>query len=402
MNGNKKVILHLIFDGILFDRIYSRFEEMENYENRYLFGSLNTDFEIKYIKNTEKLIRVDSLDEWGKFVSDPQVDIIYMHGLWSDYIKAIDYVRDDVIIMWWCYGMEIYENCFGLPPLMGLNIYKPRTYKFLESLGGLHHRVNLSLLLRHPQIYTLLHVIWDFIHLRPIHRGTASKLKKMLSRIDYAFTPLEIELQKLKKKHPYIKAKPYILRAYAEKEPLEFRKATGNILLEHSANISGNHLDIIAEIKSKKLDLRNRNIYIPLSYGEEKLAERVIDEAKFDGANLQCLMEVLPVEEYKKMMSGCTHAIFGMIRQSGLGNIYMCFRKGIKVFLFKDSILYKQFKADGCYVYSIEDDLNDISIKEPLTREQAAYNYNYIYSIYDNSLGSYQQQLDNILKDRIK
>ena len=61
-------------------------------------------------------------------------------------------------------------------------------------------------------------------------------------------------------------------------------------------------------------------------------------------------------------MSGCTHAIFGMIRQSGLGNIYLCFRKGIKVFLFKDSILYKQFKTDGYHVFSIEDELNDNSI----------------------------------------
>lgn len=397
MNGNKKVILHLIFDGILFDRMYSRFEEMDSYENRYLFGSLNTDEKIKYIKKTEKLIRVDSLEKWGEIVSDSQVDIIYMHGLWPDYLKAVDFVRDNVVVMWWCYGMEIYENCFGLPPLMELNIYKPRTYKFLESFGGNRYKLFLYLLHNQPQLYILLTKISNFIHKRP-----ESKLKKMLSRVDYAFTPLEIELQELKKKHPYIKAKPYVLRGLAVKEPLVAHENIGYILLEHSANKSNNHLDIIAAIKSKNLDLQNRDIYVPLSYGEEDLAGRVKTEAKFDGANVQCLMEVLPVEEYKKMISGCTHAIFGMIRQSGLGNIYLCLRKGIKVFLFKDSILYKQFKADGCYVYSIEDDLNDVSIKEPLTREQAVNNYNYIYSIYDNSLGTYQQQLDNILKDRIR
>ncbi len=394
MNGNKKVILHLIFDGILFDRMYSRFEKMEHYENRYLFGSLNTDKEIKYIKNTEKLIRTDSLEKWGQIVSDSKVDVIYMHGLWPDYLKAVDYIRDEVVVMWWCYGMEIYENCFGLPPLMEINIYKPRTFKYLESLGGFRHRVFFILLHRHPKIYLLLNKILNYIHRKP-----EIKLEKMLSRIDFAFTPLEMELQELKKKHPYIKAKPYVLRGYSTKEPLVIHKDTGNILLEHSANISDNHLDIIAAIKSKKLDLQDRDIYVPLGYGDERFAERVKNEARFDGANVHCLMEALPFNEYKEMMGGCTHAIFGMIRQSGLGNIYLCFRKGIKVFFFKDSILYKQFKANGCYVYSIEDDLNDLSIQEPLTIEQAANNHNYLYSIYDNSYGTDQQQFDNILKD---
>jgi hypothetical protein len=393
MNGNKKVILHLIFDGILFDQVYPRFEIMENYENRFLFGSLNTDEEIKYIKNTEKLIRVDSLDEWGNIVSDSQVDVIYMHGLWPDYLKAIDYIRDNVVVMWWCYGMEIYENCFGLPPLMGLNIYKPKTCEFLESFGGYRSKMKLNLLFRHPKLYMLLRNIWNFIHKREIPE---SKLKKMLSRIDFAFTPLEVELQELKKKNPYIKAKPFILRGFAGKEPLVIQKDTGNILLEHSANISNNHLDIIAAIKDKKLNLQERDIYVPLSYGDERLAERVKDEAKFEGANVHCLMEALPINEYKKMLCGCTHAIFGMIRQSGLGNIYICFRKGIKVFLFKDSMLYNQFKADGYHVFSIDEDLDGVSIKEPLTEEQALYNYNLYYSKF-RDLGSYQEQMDRIL-----
>jgi hypothetical protein len=239
----------------------------------------------------------------------------------------------------------------------------------------------------------LLRNIWNFIHKREIPE---SKLKKMLSRIDFAFTPLEVELQELKKKNPYIKAKPFILRGFAGKEPLVIQKDTGNILLEHSANISNNHLDIIAAIKDKKLNLQERDIYVPLSYGDERLAERVKDEAKFEGANVHCLMEALPINEYKKMLCGCTHAIFGMIRQSGLGNIYICFRKGIKVFLFKDSMLYNQFKADGYHVFSIDEDLDGVSIKEPLTEEQALYNYNLYYSKF-RDLGSYQEQMDRIL-----
>ena len=236
--------------------------------------------------------------------------------------------------------------------------------------------------------------IYNFLLGRP-----QNKLTKMLSRINYAFTPLELELQELKKKHPYIKAKPYILHGFSRIEPMVVHKGTGNILLEHSANISNNHLDIIAAIKSKNLNLRERNVYVPLSYGNEKFASHVQDEAMFDGANVQCLLTTLPFEDYKKMISGCTHAIFGMLRQSGLGNIYICFRKGIKVFLFKDSMLYKQFKADGYHVFSIEDDLNDVSIKEPLTKDQTLNNYNLYYSQM-HDLGTFQEQMDKILIEK--
>lgn len=393
MTGEKKVILHLIFDGVLFDQVYPLFEKMDHYENRYLFGSLNVAEDIKYIKNTEKLIRVDSLEKWGQIVSDPQLDIIYMHGLWPDYLKIIDYVRDNVIIMWWCYGMEIYENCFGLPPLMGLNIYKPRTYKFLESFGGFRRRMNLNLLFRHPQIYLLLSKIWNFIHQRK-----NSILKEVLARIDYAFTPLEIELLELKKRHSYIKAKPFVLRGLIPNEPLLIHYSIGNILLEHSANISDNHLDIIAALREKEINLYGRDIYIPLGYGVKDLAEKVQEEAHFDGANVHCLMDTLPFDDYAKMMDSCTHAIFGMIRQSGLGNIFLCFKKGIKVFFFKDSMLYKQFKADGYHVFSIEEDLNDDSIKEPLSENQALDNYNFFNTQWCD-LGTFQEQMDKLLKN---
>lgn len=392
MNGQKKVILHLVFDGILFDRVYPRFEQMEHYENIYLFGSLNKDYDIKYIKNTEKILRFDSLDDWRKVVENPQVDIIYMHGLWGDYLKAIDYIQNNVVVMWWCYGMEIYENCFGQVPLLPLKIYKPLTFRFVQSQLELRSQLTNGFMYYSPYLFDALKSVYGFI------LGRRNLLKQMLSRVDFVFTPLEVEYCELIKRHPYIKAKPFKLRAPFVQEPLEIHTNTGGILLEHSANLSNNHLDIIATIKKKKLNLHN-NIYIPLSYGDERLAELVKEKAIFEGAQTHCLTKALPLNEYKEMMSGCSHAIFGMIRQSGLGNIFLCFIKGIKVFFFKDSILYQQFKADGYDVFSIEDDLNEKSIREPLSSDQALNNYNRYYSRFDASIGSYDEQFEKILKE---
>lgn len=395
MNGDKKVILHLVFDGILFDRIYTRFEQMENYENRYLFGSLNNEYVIKYIKNKEKIVRTNSLEVWGGIVENPEVDIIYLHGLWGDYLKAIDYIRKGVVVMWWCYGMEIYENCFGWPPLLPMKIYKPNTYKFIRSTWKGRSLLTNSFSYHCPNLYCISKKT-----LNSLLGRRDDKLKRMLSRIDFAFTPLEIELEEIKKRHPFVKAKPFKISGPIVKDPLEIHESSNSILLEHSANISNNHLDIIASFKKKNLDLKKRDIYIPLSYGDEKLAEQIKKDAKFEGACIHFLMEALPFDEYNKMLSGCSHAVFGMIRQSGLGNIYLCFRKGIKVFFFKDSILYRQFKADGYDVFSIEDELNDKTIREPLSPEQALNNYNRFYSRVGTSVGSYNEQFNRILKEQ--
>lgn len=395
MNGNKRVILHLVFDGVLFDRIYTRFEQMENYENRYLFGSLNNDYVIKYIKNKEKIVRTNSLEVWGGIVGNPEVDIIYLHGIWGDYLKAVDFIRKDVVVMWWCYGMEIYENCFGWPPLLPMKIYKPKTYKFIRSTWKGRSLLTNSFSYFCPNLYCISKkTLNSFLGRRD------DKLKRMLSRINFAFTPLEIELEEIKKRHPFVKAKPFKLRGPIVKDSLEIHESSNSILLEHSANISNNHLDIIASFKKKNLDLKKRDIYIPLSYGDEKLAEQIKKEAKFEGAYTHFLMEALPFDEYNKMLSGCSHAVFGMIRQSGLGNINLCFRKGIKVFFFKDSILYRQFKADGYDVFSIEDELNDKTIREPLSPEQALNNYNRFYSRVGTSVGSYNEQFNRILKEQ--
>lgn len=394
MNGDKRVILHITFDGIIFDQVYLKFEEMEGYENRYLLHDIGHNGSFRFIKNSQKVICVDSLKEWGGIVGDSSVDILYLHGLWPGYFKAFDYIQPGVIVMWWCYGMEIYENSLRWPPLLPLKLYKPITHRFL-----LKNKMGVKLLAKEisriaPRLFILSVKATNLLKGRRIN-----ELEDVLSRIDYAFTPLDIEFEELKKRHPYIKAQPFRLGLSVDKDIVRKHNSAGSILLEHSANITNNHLDIIAAIKDKGFQLQGRDVYIPLSYGDPIIASRVQKEACFEGANVHCLMNPVPFEEYSNIISSCTHAFFGMIRQSGLGNIFICFRKGIKLFFFKDSILYKHFKNQGFYVFSIEDDLNDFNLKEPLSLEQAEYNSEKFYSLYV-SHSTYKEQFDKILEER--
>ena len=390
MHNGKHVILHLLFDSILFDQVFPRFEQMEGYEQMYLMGSLGSDKDIKYIKNKEKIIQTGSLDTWGKIVNDDKIDIIYLHGLWPDFLKAVDYIRDGVKVMWWVYGMEIYENCFGYAPLLRMKILMPRTYQFvLSNCSTLRSRLGVSLSFYFPKFYDIVKNIKNLLYRRPDY------LRRMLARIDFAFTPLPVELDELKSKNRYLHAKAFRIKGIVVKEPIVVHQKSGQILLEHSAHISNNHLDVIDALK--QVDMRGRIIHIPLSYGSYKMKEAVKSNAVFKNAKTNCIEEVLPFDQYKSLVLGCSHAVFGMLRQSGLGNIYLCIRSGIKIFFFKDSILYKHFISQGYYVYSIEEDMTDETIRTPLTREESIHNYDLFYSFFPEGNTPYDQQFNKIL-----
>ena len=168
-----------------------------------------------------------------------------------------------------------------------------------------------------------------------------------------------------------------------------------HILFEHSANISNNHLDVIEAMMH--LDLSGRVIHVPLNYGPEKMKENVKANAHFMNADVKYIEDVMPFEQYKSLLAGCSHAIFGMMRQSGLGNIHLCIKNGVKIFFFRDSMLYKHFMSQGYYVYSIEEDMTNEAIRKPLTSEEILHNYELFYKEFPEGDFSYDKQFNQIL-----
>lgn len=54
MDNNNKIILHIVFDGILFDGITPHFDKMDGYENIYLLNVYGEVPSFKYIKDSAK------------------------------------------------------------------------------------------------------------------------------------------------------------------------------------------------------------------------------------------------------------------------------------------------------------------------------------------------------------
>ena len=84
MENNKKIILHIIPDSVFFNILSERFDQMIGYKNIYLFNLFGKISPIRNIKNISNIIIAENEEEWGKIVGNPNIDIIYFHGLWFE------------------------------------------------------------------------------------------------------------------------------------------------------------------------------------------------------------------------------------------------------------------------------------------------------------------------------
>lgn len=394
MENNYKVILHIVFDGILFDGVSNRFDQMIGYKNIFLLNVYGVNLSLKYIENGAKVVIAKDEEEWGNIINDPNIDIIYFHGLWAESAKAVKFITNKAIVIWWCYGMDIYENVLGIAPLVPIKLYKPKTFWLVTKRNIKIHRFTSGFLSYFfPKAYNYI--------MRIKYPERTKSIYRMAARMDYLFTPLPLEYDEVKRYNNFITAKPF--RLYNKPTQISCpvqHSSVGNILVDHSANITNNHIDIFHKLK--KVTINRRTLIIPISYGVSYIQERIKQYNNFKGAETIFLENPIPFIDYVEILKSCSHAIFGGIRQTGLGNIFLCLRLGVKVFLFKDSITYKYLKKTGYRVFAIEQELNDTEISIPLDNDSVMHNYNLYHNRSDISHGTYEQQFDYLIEESKK
>lgn len=129
-----------------------------------------------------------------------------------------------------------------------------------------------------------------------------------------------------------------------------------NILLGNSANIANNHLDAFHLLK--ELDIKDRLIITPLSYGDEYYRNIIINHGKsFFGDKFLPVVNYMPINDYIDMISTCSIVIMNHLRQQAVGNIVIMLYLGAKVFLDPDNIVYSFFHGQGAWIYTL-DELN--------------------------------------------
>ena len=389
MRNGKKVILHVAHDSQHFEGVYRRFEnKLKGYENIYLLLPKKEELENEpyfFIEPyKDKVVQTTTIEQWKAFFHHPEVDIIYYWGVFPDFFKSVDSIGKDKIVILWVFGRDIYEVVdTSYPPILNVRLYKPRTFALLNW-----QRVKRFHLLRNNLAYMIPN--YDLL------RGKSDR-RALLKRADYIETSLPIEYELIVKKDG-IKARPFMQdnRGCEPRMPIVEHDAPGKILVNHSGAFTNNHLDVLHVLH--KTNLKGREVVVPINYGFGKglLSMKMRKYKDLGGGRMVFLENILPLDDYQELLKQTTHAVFGPLRQQALGNIFMCFIYGVKVFLYKDSIMYKQFTKDGFKVFSIEKELNTKSFGTPLSEADAEYNNKLYYSLYGLWEGYTQKCFDDL------
>lgn len=135
-----------------------------------------------------------------------------------------------------------------------------------------------------------------------------------------------------------------------------------NILVGNSATVTNNHRNVMNLLSRFKDD--DINIYVPLSYGDNDYAEEVIEYGKrIFGDKLIPIRDFMPLEEYNKFLNIMDVAIFDMVRQQALGNIFSLLYTGCKVYLHPEGKLLDYFRKKDFFVTETKR-ISDMSISE--------------------------------------
>jgi dTDP-N-acetylfucosamine:lipid II N-acetylfucosaminyltransferase len=148
-----------------------------------------------------------------------------------------------------------------------------------------------------------------------------------------------------------------------------------NILLGNSASKSNNHIEALEKLF---LIVGNKDctIFAPLSYGNNKVKEQVINKGKeLFGDRFQPLTEFIPYEQYIDFISSIDIAIFNHKRQQAMGNIINLLGAGKKVYLNSETSTFDLFQELKVKIFDINELNLNPEFKEKSENIQIIKNY---------------------------
>lgn len=194
------------------------------------------------------------------------------------------------------------------------------------------------------------------------------------------FVPKDVEYarKKFSAKGKYVENLGYLSNVFTPvSSSIEEKKENINILLGNSADPANEHIEALTILEKFK-DL-NIKIYVPLSYGNQMYAIKVIEygESIF-GGKFEALTEFMQYEKYLNFLKNIDIAIFNHKRQQAMGNTINLLGMGKVVYLRQGTPQWELFNEKGIDVFDIEEFnltnneklvKNEINIKNYFSKE---------------------------------
>jgi len=353
------VTVHLMSDEKFIDVFIERMERNSDRQHRYIVFSNNK--KLKHIKSSQCIqVPVNSLRALLEINKIKNLDKIILHAVSVNFKWIVPLLPKNKKIIWIFYGNEY----FGLPSVRNFFIQE-------KTLGYLSTSYNKY---------------WSF--LRNIKAKINEKVAILAFRKATHFAHFIYEDYEIIKNTINIKPK-FVEFAYSTSRFCGNRVLGvqgEDICLGNSGSPFNNHIDAI-DILSK-MDIGNRKILCPLSYGaNESYIQEVIKKGKrILGNNFKPITDFMDIDKYNDLMASVGFTIMNHKRSQASGNIIARAHDGGKVFLC-DNSLYRMLKKAGIQVYSIEKDFtpDNPEVFDPLCTETITRNRKIIEDLFGDA-----------------
>jgi hypothetical protein len=370
----KDKILHITNDEKFINGAYYLFEQAFPGQNMFIVIKPPADPPVRYLNEplvSSARFEIRSKNSLARLVDmSSQYPITVLHGMNKFNTAFFSASPHKDRFMGIIHGAEIYNSGLLQNDLMG------------EKTHDLYQSTTIR--------YTIYEWLKDFYRMfRYINHESfhEADLKEMLYQMEIFGSLPRMDYKRLidqKLYNPFIKTVPFTYYPLEHIIKDETLRATGtNILLGNSASATNNHLEAFDLLT--KINIADRKIVTPLSYGCPKYAKAIIKEGKKQfGDQFTPLNSFLPIDDYNQLMSDCGIVIMNHYRPQAVGNIIAALYMGTKVYL-NDTEIYRYFRDLGCHVYLIERDLINIKDSFSLLSETEV---NHNRSVLSNNLGT--------------
>lgn len=367
------MFLHVVDDEKFIDVLIELFEEVNQGKNRFiaLVHKPITHFHYVKLHHWIEQIIIDSADYWKLIELLPSFNAVCLHYLFDEKCKFINDAQGNVKFAWFFWGQD--------------------AQKLFVDKAYLSHTRSVA-----KQIYGIKEWIWPYTNwIRRLYLPYTSK-GHALKKIQYCAPVIKEELEQMQRK---LKLKYIFLDFNYCFFPHEIPKTLPgkNILVGNSATLACNHIDTFLLLK--KIDIQDRKIIVPLSYGNKQYRNIVINSGKsLFGDSFIPLIDFMPIEEYNAILNSCGVFIMNHLRQQAMGNINIALWNGAKVYINEKNIVFKHLKNRNFIVSSIQKELkqSNLLVFDHLTKESIKSNQQLILKYYGQEI--IKEKVNNIVR----
>lgn len=344
-------ILHVVSDEKFIAFISRLFDGVAGVINNFVVIVRDKTVPLRFVGDIDRKIVVDASDLRRGEVAPVEHDAVILHYLDMAKIRCVELLKTTAPIMWSGWGGDYYDV---------LQEFRS------EALGPLTRRLNPTG--RFAPISRIRRAV--------THMRSERAIRRFSSRVDFFSAPIPEDLEVLQSH----------LRLRAEYRQINYGDVSStfdigavnisgqDILLGNSATATNNHLEAFEILR--RLELGDRRIIVPLSYGDDVYRQAIVDKGiEIFGSRIIPVVDFMALPAYNSLISSCSVALMGHRRQQAVGNIAAMLYRGATVILDENATTYQFLIRRGAVIRSLSQlGTQGISVLDGLSAEDKVRN----------------------------